>query len=192
MQLVCRSGAKKCKMRIDKFIVNSILGGAYIGFGCAAALIAGDASWYTENAPGPIKVLAGAVFPIGLIVIALTGAELWTSTIFVRPSPLPFTHPSANLCGCVVHHCGFARTPRYGTGRRQNLVPLFLRQSGRHPLLLLPDLRLRRRVQFSLRTGPHGHVRRWKGADTRMASDLPEWHWLYVHTLTRPRPTSTI
>ncbi|GAB7363269.1 hypothetical protein MBLNU230_g3550t1 [Neophaeotheca triangularis] len=82
MQLIARSGEKKCKMRLDKFIYNSILGGAYIGFGCAAALVAGDAPWFQENAPGPISVLAGAVFPVGLITIALTGAELWTSTVF--------------------------------------------------------------------------------------------------------------
>lgn len=83
MQLIARQGEKKVKMRLDKFVFNSLLAGPLLGFGCAAALIAGDAPWYTENAPGVIHTLAGAVFPIGLIMIALTGAELWTSTIFV-------------------------------------------------------------------------------------------------------------
>ncbi|RMZ31331.1 hypothetical protein D0859_04564 [Hortaea werneckii] len=82
MQLIARSGEKKCVMRLDKFIYNSIIAGPLLGFGCAAALIAGDAPWYSDNAPGVIHTLAGAVFPIGLILIALTGAELWTSTVF--------------------------------------------------------------------------------------------------------------
>lgn len=90
MQLIARSGEKKAKMRLDKFFYNSVLAGALLGFGCAAALIAGDAPWYTENAPGVIHVLAGAVFPIGLIMIALTGSELWTSTIFVGLTPSAF------------------------------------------------------------------------------------------------------
>lgn len=85
MQLIARSGEKKCVMRLDKFIYNSIIAGPLLGFGCAAALIAGDAPWYSDNAPGVIHTLAGAVFPIGLILIALTGAELWTSTVFVSP-----------------------------------------------------------------------------------------------------------
>ncbi|RMZ17006.1 hypothetical protein D0862_01020 [Hortaea werneckii] len=82
MQLIARSGEKKCVMRLDKFIYNSIIAGPLLGFGCAAALIAGDSPWYSDNAPGVIHTLAGAVFPIGLILIALIGAELWTSTIF--------------------------------------------------------------------------------------------------------------
>ncbi|KAI7085639.1 Formate/nitrite transporter [Hortaea werneckii] len=82
MQLIARSGEKKCVMRLDKFIYNSIIAGPLLGFGCAASLIAGDSPWYSDNAPGVIHTLAGAVFPIGLILIALTGAELWTSTVF--------------------------------------------------------------------------------------------------------------
>lgn len=83
MQLVARTGEKKAKIRVDKFIVNSILAGALLGFGCAASLVVGASPWYAENAPGVESMLAGMVFPIGLILIALTGAELWTSTIFV-------------------------------------------------------------------------------------------------------------
>lgn len=83
MQLVARTGEKKASIRLDKFIYNSILAGMLLGFGCAAALVVGASPWYNENAPGVESMLAGAVFPIGLILIALTGAELWTSTIMV-------------------------------------------------------------------------------------------------------------
>lgn len=94
MQLIARSGEKKCVMRLDKFIYNSIIAGPLLGFGCAAALIAGDSPWYSDNAPGVIHTLAGAVFPIGLILIALTGAELWTSTVFVSPAGSRWAQPS--------------------------------------------------------------------------------------------------
>lgn len=92
MQLVARTGEKKAHIRIDKFIFNSVLAGALLGFGCAASLVVGSSPWYNENAPGVESMLAGMVFPIGLILIALTGAELWTSTIFVRPAPYHRCH----------------------------------------------------------------------------------------------------
>lgn len=84
MQLIARTGEKKAKIRLDKFIYNSTLAGPLLGFGCAATLVVGNSSWFSENASGVLSVLSAAVFPIGLISIALTGAELWTSTVFVR------------------------------------------------------------------------------------------------------------
>lgn len=82
MQLVARTGEKKASIRLDKFIYNTLLAGAMLGFGCAATLVVGASPWYSENASGVGSMLSAMVFPIGLITIALTGAELWTSTIF--------------------------------------------------------------------------------------------------------------
>lgn len=82
MQLIARAGEKKANIRMDKFIYNSCLAGALLGFGCAGSLTVGSSPWFSENAPGVESFFMAIVFPIGLVSIALTGAELWTSTIF--------------------------------------------------------------------------------------------------------------
>lgn len=78
-ELVSRIGAKKARMRIDKMFVNSFLGGALISFGCALALSTNSSPWFQTNAPGLIRTISAMVFPVGLIMVVLTGADLFTS-----------------------------------------------------------------------------------------------------------------
>jgi formate/nitrite transporter FocA (FNT family) len=85
-ELISRIGAKKARMRIDKLFWNCFIGGPLISFGCAVALTVNTSPWFQTNAPGLIKTLAAAVFPVGLIMIVLTGADLFTSYIMVRPA----------------------------------------------------------------------------------------------------------
>jgi formate/nitrite transporter FocA (FNT family) len=66
-------------MRIDKMFVNSFLGGALISFGCALALSTNSSPWFQTNAPGLIRTISAMVFPVGLIMVVLTGADLFTS-----------------------------------------------------------------------------------------------------------------
>ncbi|KAI5367238.1 Putative formate/nitrite transporter, aquaporin [Septoria linicola] len=85
MQLIVRMGEKKAKTRLDKFFTNSFLAGPLLGFGCALSLSTATAPWYQENAPGLIRTISACFFPIGLILVVLTGAELFTSTVMFLP-----------------------------------------------------------------------------------------------------------
>lgn len=78
-ELISRIGAKKCKMRLDKMFVNSFMGGMMISVGGALALSTNTAPWFQENAPGLIRTIGAMVFPVGLIMTVLTGADLFTS-----------------------------------------------------------------------------------------------------------------
>jgi formate/nitrite transporter FocA (FNT family) len=78
-ELVSRIGAKKARMPIDKMFINGFMGGALISFGCALALSTNSSPWFQTNAPGLIRTISAMVFPVGLIMVVLTGADLYTS-----------------------------------------------------------------------------------------------------------------
>lgn len=74
------AGIKKSKMSSARFATIAILGGAFIAFGALLSIIvAGGMPGIGASNPGLIKFIAGAVFPIGLIIVAITGADLFTS-----------------------------------------------------------------------------------------------------------------
>lgn len=82
-ELICRAGVKKGRSRPDKVLLSGISGGCILAFGCAVSLTALTAPWYQENAPGLIKLIGAIVFPLGLVTVILTGADLFTSTNLV-------------------------------------------------------------------------------------------------------------
>ena len=82
-ELICRAGVKKGRSRPDKVFLSGITGGCILAFGCAVSLTALTAPWYQENAPGLIKIIGALVFPLGLVTVILTGADLFTSTNLV-------------------------------------------------------------------------------------------------------------
>ena len=47
------------------------------------ALSTESSPWYQENAPGLIRTIGALLFPIGLVMIVLSGADLFTSNIMV-------------------------------------------------------------------------------------------------------------
>ncbi|KAH8664867.1 Formate/nitrite transporter [Ilyonectria robusta] len=79
-ELICRDGVKKGHLRPDKVFLSAVSAGCILSFGCAVSLTALTAPWYQENAPGLIKLVGAWVFPLGLVIIVLTGADLFTST----------------------------------------------------------------------------------------------------------------
>jgi len=83
IELVSRAGVYKANMRIDKIFFSSFMAGALLAFAAAVSLITNSAPWYQENAPGLIKMISAMVFPIGLVMIILTGADLVTGTFMV-------------------------------------------------------------------------------------------------------------
>jgi formate/nitrite transporter len=83
------SGTAKAKMPILKFILLSILGGAYISFGGLLFLfVAGGMPEMAATNPGLVKFLGAAMFPIGLIFVMIAGADLFTSDCAIMVFPV--------------------------------------------------------------------------------------------------------
>ena len=82
-ELVSRTGVKKGNMRPDKIFLSAVSAGCLLSFGCSVSLTALTAPWYQENAPGLTKLAGAAVFPLGLVMAVLTGADLFTATTMV-------------------------------------------------------------------------------------------------------------
>jgi formate/nitrite transporter FocA (FNT family) len=98
-ELVSRIGAHKAHMRLDKMFLNSVLGGALISFGCALALSTNASPWFIANAPGLLRTVSAMVFPVGLIMVVLTGADLYTS--YCMYSAIALLHRR-----CSLRHAG--------------------------------------------------------------------------------------
>ncbi|MBQ7577674.1 MAG: formate/nitrite transporter family protein [Synergistaceae bacterium] len=69
-----KSGYKKANLTITKQLTLGILAGAFIAFGAQGANMAVHAI----NNPGLAKLIAGLIFPAGLIMVVIAGAELFT------------------------------------------------------------------------------------------------------------------
>ncbi|MDL2281967.1 formate/nitrite transporter family protein [Parabacteroides sp. OttesenSCG-928-G06] len=82
------AGIYKSKLPFSKFALMAILGGAFIAFGgLLSMIVAGGMPGVGSGNPGFIKFVSGALFPIGLIMVSITGADLFTSdcTAFTLP-----------------------------------------------------------------------------------------------------------
>jgi formate/nitrite transporter len=76
-QTVCDAGCKKTKLQVGKMFVLAILAGAYIGFGAqlSTAVKVGLAD---VVGAGFANLVGGAVFTVGLMLVVIGGAELFT------------------------------------------------------------------------------------------------------------------
>jgi hypothetical protein len=86
VELCSRSGVAKANMRLDKMFISSVLAGMLLAFACAASLSTQTAPWYQENAPGLIRMIGAVIFPFGLTMIVVTGADLCTGSFMVSCS----------------------------------------------------------------------------------------------------------
>ena len=79
--LVGNAGVGKAKLSIFNLLLRGFMAGAYIAIGGALCTICitGVAT------PGIAKLVGGAVFPVGLIAIVLTGMELFTGDCMIVP-----------------------------------------------------------------------------------------------------------
>lgn len=71
------AGLQKTKYPLSTFMLLSIQGGAFIALGSLLSVIV--AGGMVTDSMGLIKFVAGALFPVGLIMIILTGSDLFTS-----------------------------------------------------------------------------------------------------------------
>ncbi|MDR1503004.1 MAG: formate/nitrite transporter family protein [Prevotella sp.] len=82
------SGIYKSNLPLSKFSLIAILGGVFIAFGgLLSVMVAGGMPGAGAENPGLLKFIAGALFPVGLIIVSITGADLFTSdcTAFTLP-----------------------------------------------------------------------------------------------------------
>jgi len=80
-QLAADSGQYKSGLKIDSLILRSFMGGLYIAIGGALSTIVSTGIM----TPGIKQLIAGAVFPVGLIALVLTGMELFTGDCMTVP-----------------------------------------------------------------------------------------------------------
>ncbi len=73
------NAVKKSKYSTKKTLILAFLAGAYIAMGgLLSIIIGGGVPGITAENPGLAKFFFGAAFPIGLMLVALLGAELFT------------------------------------------------------------------------------------------------------------------
>ena len=68
------AGVKKSNLPLLKMIILGMMAGAFIAFGGAASNVVVHG---IDNA-GVAKMLAGVIFPVGLMLVVFTGSELFT------------------------------------------------------------------------------------------------------------------
>jgi formate/nitrite transporter FocA (FNT family) len=83
IEIISRAGVKKGNMRPDKVFLSAVSAGCLLSFAAASSLSTNTAPWYQDNAPGLIRTIGALVFPYGLVLIVLTGADLCTGTFMV-------------------------------------------------------------------------------------------------------------
>jgi len=71
-------GKSKTQMSWGKLLVLGFLAGAYIAFGSQLAVTAAAGGPWPEELPGLQRLVFGAVFPVGLMLVVIAGSELFT------------------------------------------------------------------------------------------------------------------
>lgn len=72
--LVSKSGVTKSMLSLPKMILLGLMAGAFIAFGGAASNVA----MHGVADVGLARVVAGVIFPVGLMLVVFTGSELFT------------------------------------------------------------------------------------------------------------------
>jgi len=87
-EMVTKSvGVRKATTSLLNILILGILAGVYIGFGAALATLVGtDAA--SRHGVGVAQVLMGSVFSVGLILVVIAGAELFTGNSLMITSVL--------------------------------------------------------------------------------------------------------
>ncbi|KAJ4396203.1 hypothetical protein N0V93_000422 [Gnomoniopsis smithogilvyi] len=81
IELISQAGELKGAMRPEKTFFSAVSAGCLLAFAAAANLRAQASPWLIDNAPGLNGLIGAMVFPMGLVWIVLTGAELFTDVI---------------------------------------------------------------------------------------------------------------
>ncbi|PWR72819.1 formate/nitrite transporter family protein [Methanospirillum lacunae] len=77
-------GAYKAQLPAWNLLLRSAMSGAYIGMGAALMVVVTTGMELTLGS-GMVRFIGGAVFPLGVILTVLTGAELFTGDAMLAP-----------------------------------------------------------------------------------------------------------
>jgi len=77
-------GRYKADLGVPNFIVRGFMGGMFIAVGATLATVC-STGLETSLGPGFKALIAGAVFPVGLVAIVITGMSLFTSDTMLIP-----------------------------------------------------------------------------------------------------------
>ncbi|NLG49488.1 MAG: formate/nitrite transporter family protein [Chloroflexi bacterium] len=99
VETACTAGCSKAELPAAKQLVLGFLAGAFIAFGGLLAIIVGKGSPALNAAnPGLGKFVFGGVFPVGLMLVIIAGAELFTgNTGVITPACLTGSAKWRNL-----------------------------------------------------------------------------------------------
>ncbi|MDC1107259.1 formate/nitrite transporter family protein [Prolixibacteraceae bacterium] len=99
VDVVRQTALKKTTYGSTKILILSFLAGAYIAFGSLLAIIvAGGTPGLSESYIGIQKLLLGATFPVGLIMVVIAGAELFTgNTAYFMPNIMEGKQPVVDM-----------------------------------------------------------------------------------------------
>ena len=79
LKIAGEAAIEKDQYSVRKILTLSFMAGAYISFGgLLSILIAGGMPAITAQNPGITKFVFGAAFPVGLMMVVMAGAELFT------------------------------------------------------------------------------------------------------------------
>lgn len=79
---------RRSKMLI--IMLSQCSAGALLGFAGACTLTMNASPWLSKNAPGLLRILGAIIFPLGLVMIIFTGADLFTGTNMARTRHNPW------------------------------------------------------------------------------------------------------
>lgn len=80
------AAVKKAGIPLGKFLIYAFLGGMFIALGgLLSIMVAGGMPQVAMQNPGLVKLMAGAMFPIGLVLVVIAGAGLFTSDCATLP-----------------------------------------------------------------------------------------------------------
>ena len=79
----CTAGKYKAGLSTGNYLIRGFMAGLYIAIGAALATVCGTG--LESVSVGFKSLIAGAVFPVGLIAIVLTGMELFTGDAMLLP-----------------------------------------------------------------------------------------------------------
>jgi formate/nitrite transporter len=83
LELSLNVAETKAKGGFVKLILLAILAGAFIAFGAESSSLASYGLLAEPSTYGLGKTLAGAIFPAGLILVIIAGAELFTGNVLI-------------------------------------------------------------------------------------------------------------
>ena len=84
VELAGNAGMYKANLGTSNFLIRSFMAGLFIAVGAALCTVCGTGVEKTLG-PGFKALIGGAVFPVGLIAIVLTGMSLFTGDTMLIP-----------------------------------------------------------------------------------------------------------